>query len=423
MVACTERRMAVSSHVLNAASIICLATSMLTNHWLLTEERIPEESATPHFMLTKAGTFVQSNTTYWNRTTFSGMFAFCTRNVYPSLPEQPADCFWIDHHIPDHTRLVDARNATTCVIYATIISMPSLVSAAAVTFIGMVTNMLIRVRKIWVFITGIIYITAGICTFTCLVLYITYVVQELEHKHDEKSEDGEDSFQHWYGYSSILAMVSFCCQELGGISLVYLSIFQFKAHWDKKERQEQGRQLQLNNYPFNRNPDYRFPGQPARSACNHVEARGCYSSLDQIEMVPLYEQRAFYNSRNPYDTCLANCSPKLSRKSLTVPDLDVRTRDVYVGNHVGCSYNTPYCPSYYPPDKRKAAGGQNPRYAAPPAMGRLPRQVTFSDEELDAVEPRQRSFAAAQFNLPNATYAQPRRHRPLRTSSLRMTPV
>jgi uncharacterized membrane protein YuzA (DUF378 family) len=131
------------------------------------------------------------------------------------------------------------------ILDATMISMPSLLSAASVTLVGMVTNALIKFRKIWIFVTGIIYIVAGICTFTCIVLFITYVIQELEHKEEEKGVDGDAIFSATYGYSTFLAMISFCCQELGGIALIYLSVSRFNKHWAEKDRRQEERQRHL----------------------------------------------------------------------------------------------------------------------------------------------------------------------------------
>ena len=127
------------------------------------------------------------------------------------------------------------------------VSLPSLLSATSVTLLGIVTNFLMRFRKLYIFISGIIYILAGICTFTCVVIFITYVIQELEHKSQEKGEDGDHMFVYRYGYSLLLAMISFCCQELGGMALIYLAISRFTSHWKEKDRRLALQQHQLEN--------------------------------------------------------------------------------------------------------------------------------------------------------------------------------
>lgn len=315
---------------------------------------------------------------------------------------------------------------------ATIISMPSLLSATAVTLIGMITNVLMKFRKIWIFVTGVIYITAGIFTFTCLVLYITYIMQELDHKKDEKGEDGESLFSLRYGYSVILAMVSFCCQELGGVGLIYLSIARFRAHWDAKDQQLAQRTLEfnLNNARFPPCISVPLPAQPF-PACQpnfhgHTSRQGRHGSLEQIQMhAPLHGNTPNWHTRST--THSSTCSPRLHRKSMTDPDLDVRTRDMYIGNHINCSYNSTYRTPFgldLAPKSIYEKPRQPRRERTMLFAKTAPRQVTFSDEELDVVMDSY-SGSSLRSNVPQSAGGLPPRRirRALRTESLRMTPV
>ncbi|OQV25886.1 hypothetical protein BV898_00032 [Hypsibius exemplaris] len=264
------------------------------------------------------------------------MWIFCHEDAH-----QEPDCFWIEHELPDHSH-VDPRNATTCILYATIISMPSLLSAASVTLIGLVTNALIKCRKIWIFITGIIYILAGICTFTCIILFITYVIQELEHKEEEKGDDGDPLFTRFYGFSLYVLFISFCCQELGGISLIYLSVSRFNQHWAEKDRRQEEHERQLN------------PSQSSFSLAQYPSFRNSHAVRPQESANhrdgPTYNSSTWNGritqpqSSPPHPRSLsANVSPaSMSRRFMTSmnPDLDVRSQDIYHGNHIDCSYDS-----------------------------------------------------------------------------------
>ncbi|GAU94360.1 hypothetical protein RvY_06148-2 [Ramazzottius varieornatus] len=256
--------------------------SLLTNTWLTTQERIPElQSDVVSPVLTTGGIKMRLNITYTLRYTQSGMWSFCQRNPH----QAEVDCYWIEHQIPDHNNMVDPRNATTCILYATMVSLPSIISATSITLMGLLTNFLMRFRKLYIFISGIIYILAGICTFTCLVIFITYVIQELEHKSQEKGEDGDPIFTYRYGYSLLFAMISFCCQELGGIALIYLSIARFTSHWTEKDRRLalQHCQLQPSSWCSSAQFTSFQPLQSPNDRCIHSSDVRRYHSTSELD--------------------------------------------------------------------------------------------------------------------------------------------
>jgi hypothetical protein len=133
MLGCNAQKIAIVSHLFNTGAIACLVTALLTNQWLLTEERIPDLTDSAFVALSKAGIKLR-NITYAVRHTQSGMWTFCQQDrkykydqksifwsfyqfcLFISTANQVVlDCFWIDHHVPDHSD-VDPRNATTCIL-------------------------------------------------------------------------------------------------------------------------------------------------------------------------------------------------------------------------------------------------------------------------------------------------------------------
>lgn len=81
MLGCSAQRIAITSHILNAASIMCLLASLLTNQWLLTEERIRQVAVGPrNSSLGNLDANRRINITYAIRRTESGLWTFCQQD-------------------------------------------------------------------------------------------------------------------------------------------------------------------------------------------------------------------------------------------------------------------------------------------------------------------------------------------------------
>ncbi|KAL8595012.1 hypothetical protein ACOMHN_001991 [Nucella lapillus] len=87
-------------------------------------------------------------------------------------------------------------------------------------------------RKVLTFVSGILFVLAGLCTLVGIILYIGSITEEVGNKPRASIE--EPKFIYTYGYSFGMAVGSFVLTELSGVFAVYLYITRHKQAQRKK---------------------------------------------------------------------------------------------------------------------------------------------------------------------------------------------
>ncbi|CAL1531570.1 unnamed protein product, partial [Lymnaea stagnalis] len=186
-----------------------LSISVATDYWLFTKEKTKE---TPG----------NKTATAKYRSVYSGLWRRCK---YDS-EHKPADCSYIEYFTdedreglgPTDAILLNIRQATMFPL----VSLLILLIGGIMCFIGHCNDN----RKILTFVSGILFVLAGLCTLVGIILYIGSITGEVGNKPRASIE--EPRFLYDYGSSFFMAVGSFVLTELSGVFSVYLYISKHK---------------------------------------------------------------------------------------------------------------------------------------------------------------------------------------------------
>ncbi|RUS82730.1 hypothetical protein EGW08_009510, partial [Elysia chlorotica] len=209
------RLLTVMTSVCACAAFGLLCISVATDYWLFTKELLPKDAANSEEQAsnaTKGKSVVQSSdsddpdakeTAKYLRV-YSGLWRHCTYGelilivVYiSSVNIRPASMF-------------------------PLVSLFILLIGGTMCFIGHCNNS----RKILTFVSGILFVLAGLCTLVGVILYISSITGEVGNKPRASIE--EPKFEYDYGSSFYMAVGSFVLTELSGVLSVYLYISKYK---------------------------------------------------------------------------------------------------------------------------------------------------------------------------------------------------
>lgn len=118
-------------------------------------------------------------------------------------------------------------------------SLLILLIAGTVCFIGHCESG----RKNLTFVSGILFVLAGLCTLVGIILYIGSITEEVGNKPKVSLDDVQ--FLYNYGHSFTMAVGSFALTEMSGVFSVYLYITRYKIA--QKKKRVQALKAEVNN--------------------------------------------------------------------------------------------------------------------------------------------------------------------------------
>ncbi|XP_053392360.1 voltage-dependent calcium channel gamma-7 subunit-like [Mercenaria mercenaria] len=197
-----------------AFGLLCIAVA--TDYWLYTKEKLEEGV----------------NGTMYNRY-WSGLFRKCKVEARDSSKR---NCTYIKYFTVNDDRdgipqtdaiLLTMRRST----WFPLSSLVILLIAGTICFVGHCESG----KKNLTFVSGILFVLAGLCTLVGIILYIGSITEEVGNKPKVSLEDLQ--FTYTYGSSFMMAVGSFALTEMSGVFSVYLYITRYK-NAQKKKRQE-----------------------------------------------------------------------------------------------------------------------------------------------------------------------------------------
>ncbi|XP_076457716.1 voltage-dependent calcium channel gamma-7 subunit-like [Babylonia areolata] len=216
---CTKKRLLTSmTSVCACAAFGLLSIAVATDYWLFTSEK-KKDAAKENNGTAGAIYYLHG---------FSGLWHQC---LYTDT--EPPECKYIMYFTGDEDReglgptdaiLLNIRRATVFPL----VSLLILLIAGIMCFIGHCH----ATRKVLTFVSGILFVLAGLCTLVGIILYIGSITEEVGNKPRASIE--EPKFSYTYGSSFIMAVGSFVLTELSGVFAVYLYITRHKQAQRKK---------------------------------------------------------------------------------------------------------------------------------------------------------------------------------------------
>ncbi|KAK3583023.1 hypothetical protein CHS0354_005667 [Potamilus streckersoni] len=215
---CTKKRLLMvmtSGCACAAFGLLCIAVA--TDYWLYTLEKQVVEDVN--------GTAIYNK--FW-----SGLWRKCSVNSqFPSK----LNCTYIKYFTVNDDRdgipqteaiLLTMRRST----WFPLASLFILLIGGIICFVGHCESG----RKTLTFVSGILFVLAGLCTLVGIILYIGSITEEVGNKPKVSIE--EPQFVYYYGSSFMMAVGSFGLTELSGVFSVYLYITRYK-HAQRKKKQ------------------------------------------------------------------------------------------------------------------------------------------------------------------------------------------
>ncbi|XP_059471842.1 uncharacterized protein LOC132194538 isoform X2 [Neocloeon triangulifer] len=171
-------------------AMILVAIAMTTNQWLNTEEKMPNSNYN--------GTGERN---YLSKYTVSGLWSLCYTN----------------HAI--------TKSAVFFIV-------SSILLVLAVIFC--LAGHLARHKRIFTFLSGLIFIISGLLMLTGLVMYISVFKAEIGSKLRPRSQLQPPMFTYSYGLSFLLVVLGFVATEGAGTCAVFLYIYWHQRDWRHK---------------------------------------------------------------------------------------------------------------------------------------------------------------------------------------------
>ncbi|XP_075230688.1 stargazin-like protein [Lycorma delicatula] len=199
--------------------IVCVAIS--TNQWLITEEKMPNPNYNG-----------SGGEDYLNKRTVSGLWTICTTNP----GEKEMHCSSIEY-FPKEEYSPDPNDSTMAIPYAVTRSAFFFILATVLLFFGefcCLFGQLVRNKRLYTFISGVVFIISGLLMLIGLVMYISIFKAEIGSKLRPRSQLQPPMFTFQYGYSFLLYVSGFMAIETAGTCAVFLYISWQQKEWSKK---------------------------------------------------------------------------------------------------------------------------------------------------------------------------------------------
>lgn len=206
---------------LSTASVAIVCVAVTTNHWLLTQENM----SNPNYNGT-------GDREYLPKGTISGLWTLC----YTNPGEQDLFCSNIDY-FPNEEYSPDPNDSTMAIPYTVTKSAAFFIIATLLLFLGefsCIFGHFSRQRRLFTFISGVIFIISGLLMLIGLVMYISIFKAEIGGKLRPRSQLQPAVFTFKYGFSFILYVTGFVSTEISGTCAVFLYIYWHQKEWRKK---------------------------------------------------------------------------------------------------------------------------------------------------------------------------------------------
>ncbi|XP_042242460.1 uncharacterized protein LOC121879757 [Homarus americanus] len=203
----------------------CVLTAIGGSSWLTSEERIPNPSY-------RNGS---SKVEYLTKCTVSGLFTLCATEV----GKTEFRCSKIDY-FPSETYSPDPHDSTTAIPYTVLKSVGYFLTAAVLLGVAEVLCLnghCCRRRRFFTFVSGIIFVVAGLVMMLGVVIYIATLKGEVGDKLRPRSSFQPPRFTYSYGWCFLLLMLGFVTTETAGITAIFLYIYWHKREWQQKCQQ------------------------------------------------------------------------------------------------------------------------------------------------------------------------------------------
>ncbi|XKL64665.1 hypothetical protein PGB90_004751 [Kerria lacca] len=193
-------------------SVIIVWVAMATSDWIRTQERI----VNAHYNGTTDQKFIL-------KMTYSGIWEICT----VTDGDTDISCEFIEYFTSE-PYYPDPADSSVAIPYAVRQSVFFFIVASIVQLfgeLGYLYGHYIRVKKVFVFIGGTIFIVSGLVMLIGIVMYISVFKTEVSSKLKPNSAT-HSSFNFQYGVSFLLYVTGFICVELSGTCAVLLFVYQ-----------------------------------------------------------------------------------------------------------------------------------------------------------------------------------------------------
>ncbi|RZF45485.1 hypothetical protein LSTR_LSTR009356 [Laodelphax striatellus] len=202
-------------------SLVIVCVAMWTDQWLLTEEKMPNPAYNG-----------SGGHEYLSKITVSGLWTICTNDP----GEKDMHCTFIEYFSKEEYS-PDPNDSTMAIPYAVTRSAFFFILATLLLFFGEFSclyGQLMRRRRIFTFVSGVVFIISGLLMLIGLVMYISIFKAEIGSKLRPRSQLQPPMFTFQYGYSFLLYVSGFMAIEITGTCAVFLYISWQQKEWSKK---------------------------------------------------------------------------------------------------------------------------------------------------------------------------------------------
>ncbi|KAK7870812.1 hypothetical protein R5R35_005472 [Gryllus longicercus] len=309
---------------------------MTTNQWLHTEEKMANSNYN--------GT---GDREYLSKYTVSGLWTLC----YTNPGEKDLQCSNIDY-FPREEYSPDPNDSTMAIPYAVTKSAVFFILATLFLCLGefcCLFGHFARQRRLFTFISGVVFIISGLLMLIGLVMYISIFKAEIGNKLRPRSQLQPPLFTYRYGFSFLLVVSGFMASETAGTCAIFLYIYWHQKEWMRKRHELHLHRRKLSSssmllaaaeaaaaappphphpppgiFPCRRHPHPYYAGgggggraPPPPGHHRLPPARACAAVGGGIS--PTLHQRRFYLDRAAGDDDSQEVSPCLSRSHQNLP--------------------------------------------------------------------------------------------------------
>ncbi|XP_068084348.1 uncharacterized protein stg1 [Anabrus simplex] len=213
--------------------------------------------------------------------------------------EKDMHCFNIDY-FPREEYSPDPNDSTMAIPYAVTKSALFFILATLFLFVGefcCLFGHFARQRRLFTFISGVVFIISGLLMLIGLVMYISIFKAEIGSKLRPRSQLQPPMFIYRYGFSFLLVVSGFMASEIAGTCAIFLYIYWHQKEWMRKRHEQHLHRRKLSSpsiiltgdhpvFPCRRHPYY-AQQHYSRPPPPHVARTCSYIS-------PTIHQRRFY---------------------------------------------------------------------------------------------------------------------------------
>ncbi|KAL1497888.1 hypothetical protein ABEB36_008774 [Hypothenemus hampei] len=163
------------------------------------------------------------------------------RKIKPESPgETRFNCKRIDYFAQEEYS-PDLKDSTLVIPYvvskaAIFFLLASCIMMSA--FICCVLGQCVKYRRIYTFISGLLFIFTGLIMLLGLIVYISVFKAEVGSKLRPQSQIRPPLLEYEYGYSFLFYIIGLLFTKLSGVGCVFLFMYRVRYHWKRKEYDE-----------------------------------------------------------------------------------------------------------------------------------------------------------------------------------------